>query len=56
MPNVIKSDHFNPLVNMKYKENQTENKLEILAVPSFSHLQVEFEDYFNFSKCLYEIV
>lgn len=35
-PNVIRSEHYNPLVNMKYKENKSENTLETLAVPSFN--------------------
>lgn len=35
-PNVIRSEHYNPLVNMKYKDNKSENTLEVLAVPSFN--------------------
>ena len=55
-PNVIRSEHYNPLVNMKYKENKSENTLEVLAVPSFSQLPIETQNHLAFAENLNEIV
>ena len=57
-PNMISSEHYNPLTNMKYKEreNKMENTLEVLAVPSFSKLPIQTEDFLTFAQNLNEIV
>lgn len=53
---MIRSEHYNPLVNMKYKENKSESTLEALAVPSFETLPVETSDHLAFAQNLNNIV
>ena len=57
-PNVIHSEHYNPLTNMKYKERdmKSESTLEGLAVPSFTKLPIEVEDHLSFAQNLHEIL
>jgi hypothetical protein len=42
-PNLIKSDAYNPITNMKYKEAKRDNTLELLAVPTFNKMPLERE-------------
>ena len=61
-PNIINSEHYNPLTNMKYKEREQgkpENTLEVLAVPSFAKLPIETkepQDFLAFAQNLNEIL
>jgi len=56
VPNVIKSDHFNPITQMKYKEQKRDNTLELLAVPTFNNMPIEREYFTDFAKALLDIV
>jgi hypothetical protein len=50
--NLIKSDHYNPVTNLKYKVQEEDNTLDLLAVPSFNELQVERKDVIKFAEQL----
>lgn len=56
VPNVIKSDHYNPITQMKYKEQKRDNTLELLAIPTFNNMPIERVDFTDFAKSLVEIV
>lgn len=45
VPNVTKSDYYNPVINMKYRQTQHDSTLEFLAFPHLKNLPIERHDF-----------
>lgn len=48
-PSLMKSDHYNPMTNLKYKLQEQDCTLELLAIPSFNDLYIERKNVITFA-------